>query len=170
MRLNSKTDIALLLLAWLVTACALTACKDDGDDGGNTATEAEDPNLSGKWTGSWDMPTVAGSMTLNAVDANGAISGNLTLASSICMGTATIAGTRSGAGFQFTATGEVQSDNVEPHVVDFEGQISADNQDATGTFSYKAGVCAGNNGTFSLKWSGAATPDTGGTDQGGTDQ
>jgi hypothetical protein len=170
MRLNSKTDIALLLLAWLITACALTACKDDGDDGGNTATEAKDPNLNGKWTGRWDTSSTGGNMTMNAVDVNGAISGNLTLESSICMRTATIAGTRSGAGFQFTATAEAQGDNVDPHVVDFEGQISADNQDATGTFSYKGGVCAGENGTFSVKWSGAVTPDTGGTDQGGTDQ
>lgn len=129
----------------LVIALLLSACGDD--DG---ALLEERAGLNGTWSGTWVLNMFNGEMTVDITDEDGVLSGDITLADSVCLGGGTIAGTVNGSSVQFSAVGG-------SHVVACTAELSQGGNQLTGSFVHTEGSCLGEEGTFELTWAGEST-------------
>lgn|GEM_PF-1396119 len=115
---------------------------------GDNRRVTEATNLSGLWLGSFSYPAGAGPTTpflAKLIDSGGSLSGEIAEPNVFGPGTleAFVAGTRSGAGVDFTKTYDGASDCA--HSVDYVGRVSEDGNAVTGVWSME-----GMDGTFEM--------------------
>lgn len=101
-------------------------------------------SLAGNWSGTWQSTANDGGGNVSATFTHegSTLRGSVTLTGSPCLETGTINGTIDGQGVSFGAIGN--DDEVR-----FAGRLTGDNKLA-GTYSVSAGMCAGDNGQFSV--------------------